>query len=214
MVKVSVIIPCKARLGHLQAVLPTVVMQNYANMEIIVVDYNCPEGTKSYIDNWNSIPDNMQIQCVQADVKPHEWSLSAARNLGYRHANGEILLFLDADAMLMDRRFITRHIEHCVDGSFVCGWGVEDATGCCMLRKTAFEAVQGYNEELKAWGFEDIDLYNRLENNIANERRNWLGGIETIKHGDDLRNTFHNSANPQSTNLLNSEIAKTKFKGL
>lgn len=214
MVKVSVIIPCKARLEHLQAVLPTVVMQDYQNLEIIIVDYQCPEDTKGYIESWNSIPDNMRITCVQADVDPSEWSLSAARNLGYKHAKGEMLLFLDADAMLIDRSFISRHVSHCVDGSFICGWGYGEATGCCMLRKTAFEASRGYNEELKAWGYEDIDLYARLENDLANERRNWLGGVETIKHGDDLRNAFHNSAPPQSTNDLNAEIAKTKFKGL
>lgn len=212
MVKVSVIIPCKGRLDHLQTVLPTVVMQDYPNLEIIVVDYNCPQGTNGYIKNWNSIPDNMQITCVKADVEDHEWSLSAARNLGYKHAKGEMLLFLDADAMLIDRAFITTHVNHCVDGSFVCGWGHGEATGCSMLRKTAFEAADGYNELIKSWGAEDIRLYYRLENELAQERRNWLGGIETIKHGDELRNLFHDNRPPLETNDENFQI--TQHKGL
>lgn len=196
----------------MQAVLPTVVMQDYANLEIIVVDYNCPQNTRAYIESWNSIPENMQIKCVVAEVETGEWSLSAARNLGYKHASGGMLFFLDADAMLIDRSFITRHVNHCVDGSFVCGWGHGEATGCCMLRKTAFEAAKGYNELIKSWGAEDIRLYSHLENELAQEKRNWLGGIETIKHGDELRNQFHGNRPPLETNEENFKI--TQHKGL
>lgn len=154
------------------------------------------------------------VQCVRANVSPDEWSLAAARNLGYKHSSGEMLLFLDADAKLIDRDFIEKHVNHCIDGSFICGWGWHDATGCLMIRRSAFKAVKGYNEAIKSWGFEDIDIYNRLEKELAQERRIWLGGIETIKHGDELRNIFHGNAPTQATNELNYHISQSKFIGI
>lgn len=204
--KVSVIIPCKGRLSHLQATLPSVLYQSHNDIEIIVVDFNCPEGTASWVSQYKN------IKCVKADVGIDEWSLSAARNLGFKHATGEMLLFLDADAMLIDPYFIEKHVALCVDGSFVCGWGWHDATGCLMLRASAFKAANGYNENIKSWGAEDIQMYNRLQNDLAQEKRIWLGGIETIKHGDELRNQYHGNRHPLETNEENFLI--TEHKGL
>lgn len=207
--KVSVIIPCKGRLDHLKESLPLVLKQTYRDIEVIVVDYNCPDYTGGWVTE-----NHPMVKVAMAYVGPAEWSLSAARNLGFKHCTGDMILFLDADALLEDTHFIQNHVDHCVDGSFICGWGHHDATGCMMIRRTAFEAVNGYNEALKAWGYEDIDIYARLETTLAQEKRVWLGGIQTIKHGDEIRNTFHNGLHPQHTNDMNYEISQTKFKGL
>lgn len=210
MKKVSVIIPVKKRLEHLRQSLPLVMSQDYQNLEIIVVDYNCPEGTKRYCDELKA----ENVFCHRADVGENEWSLSAARNFGSRHATGEVLFFLDADALLKDQDFISRHVIHLVDGSFITGWHFGDATGCCMLHTRDFIAVKGYNEAIKSWGWDDIELYTRIEKTFGIEMRHWLSGIETIKHGDELRNEFHGGRHPNDTNAENIKIAETEFKGL
>lgn len=197
--KVSVIIPCKNRLDHLKETLPLILNQSYGDFEVIVIDYNCPQKSGKYAEAMGCI-------AVYCDVKENEWSLSRARNQGYYHANGEMLLFLDADAKLIDPEFIEKHVNHCVDGSFVCGWGFGEATGCLMLRKSAFKAACGYNELISSWGAEDIKLYQRLESDFAQERRVWLGGIETIKHGDEWRNYYHGGKDPMLTNEENFKI--------
>lgn len=212
MKRVSVIIPCKNRLEHLKICLQYVLRQNYTDFEVIIVDYNCPEKSGDWAMHEFGIFPNLIV--VNAEVDEHEWSLSAARNLGYKHSTGDILLFLDADALLHDEDFITKHVEHCVEGSFICGWGYHDATGCLMVHRSAFEAVKGYNEALKAWGYEDIDIYNRLQFDVANEKRNWLGGISTLKHGDELRNYYHGGKDPMQTNDENYQIAQHEFKGI
>lgn len=212
MKKVSVIIPCKNRLEHLKQTLPTVLMQSYQELEIIVVDYNCPQNTGEWVLAYYNANIKHPVKVVYADVDANEWSLSAARNLGYKHSTGEILLFLDADALLTDLNFITKHVEYCVEGSFVCGWGWHDATGCMMCYKSAFEAAKGYNELIKSWGAEDIKMYDRLQHDLANEKRVWLGGIETIKHGDEWRNYYHGGRNPLETNDENFKI--TEHKGI
>lgn len=208
--KVSVIIPCKNRLAHLQETIPFVLKQDYPDFEVVVVDYNCPQSTFQWVSGLVS----PKIKPAIAFVGETEWSLSGARNYGYTQSSGDILLFLDADAKLIWPDFLTRHVEHCIDGSFVCGWGFHDATGCCMLRRSAFEAAGGYNEAIKSWGMEDIDLYSRLENKLAQERRIWLGGIETIKHGDEWRNYYHGGRDPMKTNEENFYISQQEFKGI
>lgn len=197
--KVSVIIPCKNRLDHLKETLPLVLNQQYSDFEVLVVDYNCPQNSGKYSEK-------MGAKAVYCNVDKDEWSLSAARNRGYKVATGEMLLFLDADAILTDPLFIQKHVDYCVDGSFICGWGYHDATGCVMLRKIAFQAVGGYNELIKSWGSEDIKLYIRLQSEIAQEKRVWLGGIETIKHGDEWRNYYHGGKDPMQTNEENFKI--------
>lgn len=197
--KVSVIIPCKNRLQHLKESLPLVLSQSYNDLEVIVVDYNCPQQS----GKWARSIGAKVVDCM---VGKDEWSLSAARNTGYKFSSGEMLLFLDADALLIDKHFIEKHVKHCVDGSFICGYGWHDATGCCMLRRTAFVAADGYNELITSWGAEDIKLYNTLENALSQERRTWLGGIETIKHGDEIRNYYHGHKPPLETNEQNFAI--------
>lgn len=207
--RVSVIIPCKKRLQHLKQSLPFVRDQQYeAEIEIIVVDYNCPDKTAEWVEQEYG----ESVKTVIADVEEGEWSLSAARNLGFSNSTGDIILFLDADALLTDPNFISRHVKHCVEGSFICGWGYHDATGCCMIWRSAFIATGGYNEMIKSWGAEDIKLYETCEKVLCIERRVWLGGIETIKHGDEIRNEFHGGRDPMKTNEENFRIKE--FKGL
>lgn len=208
--KVSVIIPCKNRLNHLQQTLPLVIKQDYEDLEIIVVDYNCPQKTWQWVAGLVS----PKVNYVIADVEPNEWSLSAARNLGYKHSTGEMLFFLDADARLLQPDFISRNVWHCVDGAFVCGWGTGKAHGCMMLRRSAFEAVRGYNEAIRSWGYEDLDIFIRLQNQLAQERRDWAAGIETIEHGPEIRNFYHGGIDPMKTNEENYHIAQKEFKGI
>jgi glycosyltransferase involved in cell wall biosynthesis len=189
-------------------------MQSYFDIEIVVVDYNCPQNTGEWVKAYYDDNIKHPVKVAFANVEPDEWSLSAARNFGFKNSTGEIVFFLDADALLTDINFIQKHVEHLVEGSFICGWGYGEATGCLMCHRVTFEAVRGYNELLKAWGYEDIDIYWRMENHFSIEKRVWLGGIETIKHGDEWRNFYHGQKPVFETNDQNAEIAKTQFKGL
>src|SRR6478736_1883226 len=118
--KVSVVIPCKNRLEHLKRSLPLVLAQTYKDLEVLIVDYNCPQNS----GEWAKTNDSVRV--VNCNVGINEWSLSAARNTGFKHITGDIVLFLDADALLTDHNFIDNHIKQLVEGSFFCGWGYGD----------------------------------------------------------------------------------------
>jgi len=204
--KVSVIIPCKNRLDHLKQSLPLVFNQSYDDLDVIVVDYNCPQKSGEWA------MENFECKVLNCNVGPNEWSLSSARNEGFKYSNGDVVLFLDADALLTDNEFITKNLNRLVEGSFICGWGYTDATGVMMCHRSAFIAANGYNELISSWGGEDIQLYNRFQYELGIEKRTWDGGIETIKHGDEIRNLFHGGRDPMETNEENFRIEG--YKGL
>lgn len=206
--KVSVIIPCKNRLAHLQESLPRVFRQSHTDLEVIVVDYKCPQKSGAWAQ------DVFNCKVVYCDIEPNEWSLSAARNKGFLNSTGDVILFLDADALLTDTNFISNHLKLLVEGSFICGWGAGVATGCMMCYRSAFEAVNGYNELIQSYGYEDIDIYERFQNKICIEKRVWISGIDSIQHSDEIRNEFHGGKNIWVTNDENRYIAQTNFKGL
>jgi len=202
--KVSVIIPCKNRLAHLQESLPRVFRQSHKDLEVIVVDYNCPQKS----GDWAESVFNCKV--IYCDVKPNEWSLSAARNAGFKQSTGDVILFLDADALLTDTNFISNHLKQLVEGSFICGWGAGVATGCMMCYRSAFEAVNGYNELICSWGSEDIKIYQAFEHDLGIERRVWVSGIDNIPHGDEIRNYYHGNRHPLETNEENFNIEGQK----
>lgn len=210
--KVSIIIPCKKRLSHLKEVLPTVLNQTHKDIEVIVVDYQCPENTFEYVRNNFNDP---RIVLVKANVKPNEWNLSASRNLGFKNSDekSEVILFLDADAKLSPE-FLEKHLPILVPGSFLNGWNYGDGTGCCLLFRRDFVNINGYNEELEGWGRDDIDLYKRLEGKFSMEMRAFVCCLETIKHGDEIRNTFHGDLPIHITDKINAHKSQNKFKGL
>lgn len=208
--KVSVVIPVKNRLEFLKQCLPTVLNQTYRDLDICVVDYNCPQKTFDYVRANFS---DKRIVNVRCNVKPNEWNLSAARNAGFKAAIGEIILFIDADAILQPG-FIEAHVNALVPGSFFCGWGYKDATGCCMVYARDFKAINGYNEALQGYGYEDIDIYLRLEKTFSMHRKPWISGIETIKHSNEIRNQYHDNRDIWETDRINKETASKEFKGL
>tara|TARA_R110002020_G_scaffold475452_1_gene710150 strand:- start:29010 stop:30245 length:1236 start_codon:yes stop_codon:yes gene_type:complete len=86
---VSVIIVSRNRPDALRRCLLGVSQLQYPSFEVVIVA--CPEGIKA-AEAANSLPD---IKCVAFD----EANISAARNLGLVHAAGEIVAFIDDDAV-------------------------------------------------------------------------------------------------------------------
>ncbi len=86
---VSVIIVSRGRPEALRRCLLGVSQLQYAAFEVVVVA--CPEGI-AVTETQQALP---QIKCIAYD----EANISAARNLGLTHAAGEIVAFIDDDAV-------------------------------------------------------------------------------------------------------------------
>lgn len=96
---VSVIIPCYKQ-GHL---LPDCVAslqrQTHVDWEAIIVDDGSPDETAQIAEELA-----LNDQRVRLVRQPNQ-GLSLARNAGFRHAQGDYVQFLDADDLLLPRKF-------------------------------------------------------------------------------------------------------------
>ena len=153
--KFSIITTCKGRLSDLRQSLPTFVAQ--AGAEVVVVDYDCPDGTGRYVAEHYP-----QVRVVAVADKA-KFNSSHARNAGAAEATGDFLVFLDAD-MVIGAGFVDYLAQNMKPRSFgTFGGGVANsARGGCVVDRALFNAVGGYDEVLEGYGGEDLDLYTRL----------------------------------------------------
>jgi glycosyltransferase involved in cell wall biosynthesis len=153
--KFSIVTTCKGRLGNLQQSLPTFVAQ--AAAEVVVVDYDCPEGTGRYVAEHYP-----QVRVVAVADKA-KFNSSHARNVGAAEATGDFLVFLDAD-MVIAPGFVDYLAENMKPRSYgTFGGGVANsARGGCVVERALFNTVGGYDEVIEGYGGEDLDLYTRL----------------------------------------------------
>jgi glucosyl-dolichyl phosphate glucuronosyltransferase len=95
--KISVVIPCYTmdRFRDITELLDSLQSQSYTNIETIVVAERSPE----LVENINKYAYNKNYLNVQVLYNQNEWGASASRNLGIRQASGQIIAFVDDDAV-------------------------------------------------------------------------------------------------------------------
>ena len=92
---VSVILPVYNRAGCVERAIRSVLAQTYRNLELIVVDDGSTDGTREVVERFGA--------SLTLLVQEHSGAYPA-RNLGLRHARGELVAFADSDdAWLPDR---------------------------------------------------------------------------------------------------------------
>ena len=154
--------------------------------EVIVVDYACPEQSGHWVRQ-----SHPSVKVVFAE-DGGAFNACRARNLGAGQSKAEILIFADADT-LIDPGAAAE-----IDAKLQPGtYGVveveaddqlqDDLRGTCMVYRADFDRAGGYDEYLKGYAMEDIDLYDRLnclDLKPVTISLKWFGAI---KHADDLR---------------------------
>lgn len=136
--------------------------------EIIILDYN------------SDIPIEINHPKVKVyRVEDKDFCLSKACNIAVSLCSGNVLIKADSDYYFNDIPPVLKKQE------FYSGRGVDKyVDGFVMLWKKDFERVNGYNERMIYYGWEDIDFYNRLgikENKIKK------GLITHLPHSDRSR---------------------------
>jgi glycosyltransferase involved in cell wall biosynthesis len=87
-VQVSVVIPSYNRAHRLSDTIASVMRQNLADVEIVLVDDGSTDNTREAVVKYGSL--------VKYIYQPNA-GVGAARNTGLRHATGEFVAFLDSD---------------------------------------------------------------------------------------------------------------------
>lgn len=102
---VSVVIPCHRQARFLGDAIESVLRQDYPAVEAVVVDDGSPDDAAAVAARYPTVRYHRQ---------PHR-GVSAARNAGLRLTSGELVVFLDADDVLLPHAVSTnvrRHRAH------------------------------------------------------------------------------------------------------
>jgi glycosyltransferase involved in cell wall biosynthesis len=134
------------------------------------LDYNSSDGledwAKRHLREWIDAGRLVYYRTTE----PTAFNRSHARNLAFHLATGEIVCTVDADnftgqgfAHYVNERF-DRHerifLRPDFDGANV---RLRDAFGRICVRKEDVLGIEGYDEQLVEYGYEDVDLCHRLE---------------------------------------------------
>lgn len=165
---------CMGRLHHLQQTLTRNLAWNadHPGLEFVILDYSSPDDVESWVQS--ELGDHLAAGRVVYYRYDHAqfFSFSHSRNMGARLCRGEILCNVDADnftgpdyAHYIDEQMKDNDLLVGCDfdnGVFTPIVGDHGWTGRMAVRRQAFLDCGGYDEDMVAWGYEDLDLYNRL----------------------------------------------------
>jgi len=114
---VSVIIPCYNHARYLAKAIESINIQDYPNIEIVVIDDGSTEDIESVTNNFK------EVKYIRQSNK----GLCAARNTGIKESRGDYLLFLDADDWLVPEAITmqVRYLKNEPKAVFVSGSFIE-----------------------------------------------------------------------------------------
>ena len=180
--KLSIITTCKGRLNHLQQTLPAMACQ--PDVEVVVVDYDCPEGTADWVKRHYP-----SVNTVKVENRP-AFNICHGRNLGAAAASGGWLCFMDADVR-PDPGFSGHVAQRLEAGRFyTVSPFVPDMYGTCIIPREAFHRVGGYDEVMEPWSYDDKDMYVRLKEMGLVQDHYPAALLTAIKHDDAARMQF------------------------
>lgn len=166
---ISVVIPAYNEATYIDRLLSALAKQNYKDFEIIVSDATSRDGSQEVVD---SFKDRLDIKFYEAPPNGPAFG----RNQGAKQADGEWLLFLDADDYIDDPDFIEKLINGAVahnwqtaaakfkplDGTLVekIGFGFINYHYIKSLSHTRFAGAPGYCILTKRSLFEELKGFN------------------------------------------------------
>lgn len=203
--KLSIITTCKGRLEHLKQTLPKMVEQG-ADVEVIVVDYDCPDGTAAWVTE--HYPLVRLVKIADAPI----FNVSKARNLGAAKATGDWLLFIDADT-LIPADFVTKVYPLLSAGNFYHPHiRHHNAYGTFICARADFLTLEGYDEVLRPWGGEDRDIYYRLRHFMNRTNPGFPGEwLTPILHSDADRLRFSDATDMAASGRANAFYLMVKY---
>ncbi|WP_169053563.1 glycosyltransferase family 2 protein [Alteraurantiacibacter aquimixticola] len=164
-ITISFCTTCKNRLYQLRETLPGNLEAIGAGEEIVLVDYDSPDGLAKWVwDNFREAIEAGRLRFFRVtDTAP--WHVSKAKNLAYRLSRGEYLFNLDGD------NFLTASDLEKIHEASAAGTGCRQKTenltdgtpGRIGMARRIFFELGGYDEGLLGVILEDFDLVTRAE---------------------------------------------------
>ena len=183
---VSLVTCCMNRERNLLRALPSWV-ECPEITEIVIVDWSSDRSVREVLSESGIRDPRIRVATVKDEPR---WVLSYAFNLGFRIASCDKVLKADAD-IILDPSFFSRNVLQ--PGNFLAGnWRVAEkgqayVNGFFYAFKRDLAAVAGFNEYITTYGWDDDDLYERLERHGLSRRDVDIGTIHHLPHSDEKR---------------------------
>ena len=119
---VSVVIPSYNRGKEILDTINRILVSDVSSinfLEIIVVDDGSTEPIEPFLTSCEILHNNISLRCIRQENA----GVGAARNCGFRAAQGDIILFIDDDILVspeLVHQHIDAHREH--PGNVICGF--------------------------------------------------------------------------------------------
>lgn len=197
---VSVIVPVFNAEKYVGEAIDSIFAQGYAPLEVIVVDDASTDGTLKQLETFG---DAIRVISLPANSGP-----AAARNVGLRHARGEVIGFLDADDLWLPGFIehvlpcITEQGYECARGSAQLFRDLDDGTreftprlvletqvGTALYRKSLVDNVGPFDESMR-YG-EDVDWWKRMQEAGAKGTRLERVVLLYRRHKHNMTNREH-----------------------
>jgi hypothetical protein len=154
------------RLHHLKETLLKNIEDNisYGKLEFILLDYNSSDGLEEWVKSKLAKYIDNGILKYHRTSEPKSFHRSHSRNVAMKLGSGDIVCNLDADNFLGNdfAHFINYHFSF-NNNIFLCSGNSDGSYGKVCLKKDDFISIRGYDEKMSGWGYEDDDLYDRIE---------------------------------------------------
>lgn len=190
---VTLIVGCRNRTEYLNQSLPTWIGHPQIKY-IYIVDWGSDIPiilpTKSCKSDRGKMKKRTKVRVIRVEGV-YRWVLSLALNFAAQFVKTEWMLKVDADTLLRPGFFDGHPIS---EGIFYSGnWRVarteneKHLNGVIYLRTSDFRKVNGYNEYIRTYGYDDSDLYERLEKRGLTRRDFNFNLLTHQEHPDQIR---------------------------
>jgi hypothetical protein len=182
---ISLVTACRDRNDNLASVLPGWLALDLA--EIVLVDWSSTVPVAETLAKTGISDPRIRILRVEGEDR---WILSYAFNAGFRVAGHDIILKADADIALspdfLDRNPLAPG-EVVVGNWRRAGPGQQYVNGFFFVHRGDLARVNGFNEYITTYGWDDDDLYDRLRDAGVTRVDVTEGTVHHLDHDDAAR---------------------------
>jgi predicted glycosyltransferase involved in capsule biosynthesis len=194
------------------------------------VIFDWGNGKESATDIIDQNPDSRIKLLVGLENLP--FSMSISHNTAIRASKNDLIFFIDCDVKMLDITSLSQiklqqndFIQGCPFvgerekneiinhyrflNKYLPGLYRISLSGTCMFWKEQFNKVNGYDERLEGWGYEDYDFYNRLAlSGFTRLDFPENTALQHIHHDDEERVKNFTIKDCNITNKQNKELTK------
>ncbi len=117
-IDVSIVIPARNEEQNIGKCLDALTSQQTSfTVEIIIIDSGSDDRTVAVVKHYISLTKNLPIKIILIEIAANEFGHGKTRNLGAQKARGDILVFLNADALPADQDWLQALLENFVNDS-------------------------------------------------------------------------------------------------